>query len=206
VRPSLAVKVCAMTSALLVIAMASACRGGQRPVDPAAALPVPAPDAAEQPGTTAVSGPPTVPAGPGVATLTKVVDGDTIVVRLAGRTERVRLIGIDTPESVKPDSPVECFGPEASDRLRTLLPAGTAVELVRDAELRDTYGRLLAYVFRRPDGLFVNLSMAENGYAGTLSIAPNTTFAADFAAAVTQARRLRLGLWGACPSPDTLFS
>lgn len=150
-----------------------------------------------QPATSAVAGL--------TATVTKVVDGDTIDVRLGTARERVRLIGIDTPESVKPDSPVECFGPEASSQLTSLIPVGTEVELVRDAEIRDPYDRLLAYVFRRSDGLFVNLSMAGDGFAGALSIAPNTTFADDFRAAVAQARSHRLGLWGACPNPDSLF-
>lgn len=141
-----------------------------------------------------------------VATVTRVVDGDTIDVNLSGQRERIRLIGIDTPESVKPDSVVECYGVAASQHLSELLPAGTEVELVRDAELRDPYERLLAYVFRRSDGLFVNLTMAADGFANTLSIPPNVTFAEDMAAAVSQARGQGLGLWKACPDPDTLFS
>ncbi len=135
----------------------------------------------------------------------RVVDGDTVDVTLPGGRERVRLIGIDTPESVKPDSEVECYGVAASQHLADLLPEGTEVELVRDVELRDQYDRLLAYVFRRSDGLFVNLSMAAEGYANTLSIAPNVTFADDMSAAVAQARRSRLGLWQDCPDPDGLF-
>jgi micrococcal nuclease len=140
------------------------------------------------------------------AIVVRVVDGDTLEVRLGRTTERVRLIGIDTPESVKPDSPVECFGKEASARLEALLPSGTEVEVVRDAELRDPYGRLLAYLFRRPDGLFVNLTMVTDGYANQLTIPPNVTFADDFRAAAGQARRSGLGLWRACPDPDRLFS
>src|SRR6476469_2975663 len=80
----------------------------------------------------------------GRATVTRVVDGDTIVVRIGGRDENVRVLGIDTPETHKPDTPVECYGPEASNRLVALLPAGTVVRLVRDVESRDRYGRLLA--------------------------------------------------------------
>jgi micrococcal nuclease len=149
-------------------------------------------------GSTAATGP--------TATVVRVVDGDTLEVRLGGRGERVRLIGIDTPESVKPDSPVECFGKEASARLEALLPPGAEVEVVRDAELRDPYGRLLAYLFRRSDGLFVNLAMVTDGYANQLTIPPNVTFADDFRAAVGQARRDGVGLWRACPDPDRLFS
>ncbi|MCC6436318.1 MAG: thermonuclease family protein [Acidimicrobiales bacterium] len=135
----------------------------------------------------------------------KVVDGDTVDVQLGRRVERVRLIGIDTPESVKPDAPVECYGVEASHHLAELLPVGTEVELVRDTELRDRYGRLLAYVFRPSDGLFVNLAMAADGYANTLTFPPNVTFADDFVAAVATARQAGSGLWSACADPTSLF-
>jgi micrococcal nuclease len=97
---------------------------------------------------------------PSTARVVRVVDGDTIVVSLAGREERVRYIGVDTPETVKPGAPVECFGKKASARNKALLPPGTEVRLDRDAEERDRYGRLLAYVYRARDGLFVNASLA----------------------------------------------
>ena len=86
----------------------------------------------------------------------RVVDGDTIHVRVGGRDERVRYIGIDTPESVKPGTPVQCFA-EARQRVQQARwwPA-SAVRLVRDAEARDRYGRLLAYVYRARDDLFIN--------------------------------------------------
>ena len=73
-------------------------------------------------------------AGPDGATVERVVDGDTIVVHLGGRRERVRLIGIDTPESVKPNTPVQCFALEASGRTKALLPKGTPVRLVRTSK------------------------------------------------------------------------
>src|SRR5690348_2856653 len=95
----------------------------------------------------------------GKATVVRVVDGDTIVVHINGSDETVRILGIDTPETHKPDTPVECFGPQASDRMTALLPKGTTVRLVRDVEARDRYGRLLAYVYRDSDGLFVDLTM-----------------------------------------------
>ena len=79
--------------------------------------------------------------------------------------ERVRLIGIDTPETHVEDGPPECFGPEASAFTAGLLPAGTAVRLERDVVGRDDYGRLLAYVHRLDDGLFVNLAIVHQGYA-----------------------------------------
>ena len=81
-------------------------------------------------------------------TVVQVIDGDTVVARVDGRDEHVRLIGIDTPETVDPKRPVMCFGPEASAETHQLLPAGTPVRLVHDVEARDAYGRLLAYVYR----------------------------------------------------------
>jgi micrococcal nuclease len=134
----------------------------------------------------------------GVATVTDVVDGDTIDVLIAGRTERVRLIGIDTPETKKPDTPIECYGPEASANTTALLPDGTSVRIERDVVGRDDYGRLLGYVYRLDDGLFVNLQIIEQGYATPLSIPPNTTFATVFAAAAGEAERSDVGLWAAC--------
>ena len=130
--------------------------------------------------------------------MSTVVDGDTIVVRLAGRTEMVRMIGIDTPETVHPTQPVECFGPEASAFTKSLLPPGTKVSLVRDAEARDRYGRLLAYVTRVDDGLFVNRAIVDNGMAVPLSIEPNTAHQRDFAESTYRASAAQLGLWGAC--------
>jgi micrococcal nuclease len=142
---------------------------------------------------------PTSPAKPpGRATVEHVVDGDTIDVTIGGRRERVRLIGINTPETVDPRRPVECFGHEASEHTSTLLPAGTEVELVRDVEPRDAYGRLLAYVYRRPDGLFVNLDLAAQGYADLLTFPPNIAHVDEFRAAVASARRASRGLWSRC--------
>jgi micrococcal nuclease len=144
--------------------------------------------------TTASSG----AAGPGAATVDRVVDGDTIIVRLAARRERVRLIGIDTLESVKPNTPVQCFALEASHRTKSLLPAGTSVRLEGDVEARDQYGRLLAYVFRQHDGLFVNLSLAKDGYAVPYTFPPNVAHADEFVSAAAAARTANRGLWGRC--------
>ena len=92
----------------------------------------------------------------GTATVVAVSDGDTIDVDFGGEVEPVRLLGIDTPETHHPTRPVECYGAEASARTAELLPEGTEVHLVRDVEARDRYGRLLAYVYRAEDDLFVN--------------------------------------------------
>ncbi|CAN5686185.1 hypothetical protein BH10ACT1_BH10ACT1_01770 [soil metagenome] len=143
-------------------------------------------------------------AGPGVpATVTHVVDGDTVDLAFAGgAVERGRLLGIDTPETVKPNAPIDCFGPEASARTKVLLSEGTAVLVQRDAEARDRYGRLLVYVWRRSDGLFVNASLVTDGFARTLSIAPNTSHRADLAIASAAAAEAGRGLWGACAEGD----
>jgi micrococcal nuclease len=136
--------------------------------------------------------------GDGIATVTDVVDGDTIDVAIGGRDERVRLIGIDTPETKKPDSPIECFGPEASAFTSDLLPAGTEVRIERDIVGRDDYGRLLGYVHRTSDGLFVNLAIVAEGFAQPLTIEPNSTFAGAFARAAGEAERADRGMWADC--------
>jgi micrococcal nuclease len=132
------------------------------------------------------------------AVVERVVDGDTLIVTFDGDRERLRLIGIDTPESVKPDTPVECYGHEASARTADLLPPGTRLHVERDVEPRDDYGRLLGYVYRADDGLFVNDDLVRRGYARTLRIAPNVAHASLFAASADAARGEGLGLWGAC--------
>ena len=132
--------------------------------------------------------------------IVKVIDGDTLDVSMNGRTERVRLIGIDTPETKKPNSPVECFGPEATERTKELLPEDTPVLVQRDIEARDPYGRLLGYIYRTSDQLFVNQDLIVNGFARPLSIAPNTTFAREFATLAQSAQDSKTGLWGMCPS------
>jgi micrococcal nuclease len=134
------------------------------------------------------------------ATVEEVIDGDTVVARVQGRDEHVRLIGIDTPETVDANRPVMCFGPEASAETHRLLPDGTPVRLVRDVEARDVYGRLLAYVYRATDGTFVNLALAQGGFADVLPIAPNTSHGEELRAAVADAKRARRGLWAACRS------
>lgn len=138
-------------------------------------------------------------ASPGRATVVGVVDGDTVELRVDSHAETARLLGIDTPETVKPGAPVDCYGPEASARTKELLPTGTEVRITRDVEIRDRYGRLLVYLIRDRDGLFVNRALLADGYARTLSIAPNDAHRAELARAASEARAAGLGLWGACP-------
>lgn len=130
------------------------------------------------------------------ARVTRVVDGDTIVVRVDGRRERVRYIGIDTPESVKPGTPVQCFAKAASAENERLVE-GRSVRLEFDRERRDRYGRLLAYIVRS-DGLAVNAALLRGGFAETLVFPPNTRHAGQFAAIERQARARGAGLWSAC--------
>jgi micrococcal nuclease len=133
----------------------------------------------------------------GHAQVVRVVDGDTIRVRIGDRMERVRYIGIDTPESVKPGTPVQCFAKRAS-AANAALVAGRQVRLVADVEQRDRYGRLLAYVYREPDGAFVNARLVRDGFARTLTIPPNVAHAAELARLAAQARGAERGLWRAC--------
>jgi len=147
---------------------------------------------------------PDVPPGavvPPNAVVVRVIDGDTLHMQIGGATHTVRLIGIDTPETVDRRRPVGCYGPEASARAAELLPPGTAVQLQLDAEPRDHFGRLLVYAIRSGDGLFVNLDLARSGHAEALSIEPNTLHAASISTAVADARANARGLWGACRGP-----
>jgi micrococcal nuclease len=143
----------------------------------------------------------TVPASGVPVTVVRVVDGDTLDVQLpAGTRERLRLIGLDTPEVVDPRKPVQCFGREASARAKELLPAGTVVTLETDPTQgeRDRYGRLLAYV-SLPDGRnFAGVLIAE-GYAHEYTYRLPYAHQAAFREAQRQARESGLGLW----SPDT---
>jgi micrococcal nuclease len=134
----------------------------------------------------------------GPAVITRVVDGDTVVVDVGGRRETVRLVGIDAPESVHPTRPIECFGPEASSTLSSLLPVGTEVVLERDVEARDPYDRLLAYVLRASDSLNVNIELVSLGAAVPLVIPPNTAYRDQIADAAVAARREQRGLWAVC--------
>ena len=136
------------------------------------------------------------------ATVEGIVDGDTVDVRIDGRRERVRLLGIDTPESVARHVPQQCFGSEASQALAELLPIGSEVEIQRDIEARDRYGRLLLYLHRPQDGLFINLWLVESGFAEAVSYEPNVVHQLDFVAAQRRAETSGNGLWASCDGPD----
>ena len=139
-------------------------------------------------------------------TVHSVVDGDTMIVTFGSRREIVRLLGIDTPESVDPNRPVQCFGAEASSRLAELAPIGSPLRLERDAEARDRYGRLLAYLHVdtvRGDEVFVNEVLLAEGYAALSIYEPNVAHRQRLARAETRARTAQIGLWDVCGGPDT---
>jgi micrococcal nuclease len=136
------------------------------------------------------------------ARVVRVIDGDTIEVSIGGHDEDVRYIGVDTPETVKPDTPVQCYGPQASAENHRLVE-GRTVRLVFDRERRDVYGRLLAYVYTRARGGagksgFVNATLVRDGYARTLTIPPNTAHVSQLGRLQARAGRAGRGLWGIC--------
>jgi micrococcal nuclease len=135
---------------------------------------------------------------PSAGTVVRAVDGDTIMVSAEGKVWDIRLLGIDTPETVDPRKPVQCYGPEASHFTKQLV-TGRRVVLRYDRDHRDRYGRLLAYVYLAsgPDP-FVNARLVRLGYARTFPFAPNTEHAAEFAALERQAALAGRGLWSAC--------
>jgi micrococcal nuclease len=133
------------------------------------------------------------------ASVVRVVDGDTLIVRLAsGERARIRVIGIDTPEDVAPGRPVQCWSRRAAAFTKAALE-GRSVTLVPGREREDRYGRTLAYV-QRSDGLDLEVELLRRGLARTLTIAPNDDRATQYRALERAARRSGVGLWGACPN------
>ncbi len=140
------------------------------------------------------------PADPGV--VVRVVDGDTLVARIDGSRVRVRLLGVDAPESVTPDQPVECFGPQAGDAARRLLPEGARISLETDPTQgrEDRFGRRLAVVTVDGQGTSVNERLVAGGYARIFRADGRARLLTRLREAERAARREHLGLWGACPT------
>ena len=142
-----------------------------------------------------------------LATVVRVVDGDTIKVEIDGQKYTVRYIGVDTPETVAPNRPVEYMGPEASAKNKALVD-GRQVILVKDISETDKYGRLLRFVFT--DGIFVNRELVRLGYAQTITYPPDISCKDSFRAVEKQAREQEIGLWAPnekfvpcnCSGPD----
>jgi micrococcal nuclease len=141
---------------------------------------------------------PQVPSGAFLARIVRVVDGDTLLARVGGvaRPVRVRVIGVDTPETVKPDTPVACYGPEASAFTKRLLPRGAVVHVAHEpGGDTDRYGRQLWDVWL-PDGRFLESVLVAAGAARAYPYPPQTDHATLLAALEDQARAARRGLWG----------
>lgn len=189
--------------AALVSLVMAACAGAPVPATPqdaaptATATPVPTEEPARPPAGVPL---PTPPSGLVPAQVVRVVDGDTIHVQIAGREYTVRYIGIDTPETVAPGRPVECYGPEASRRNRELVQ-GRQVMLEKDVSETDRFGRLLRYVW--VDGQMVNALMVAEGYASAATFPPDVKYAELFVRLEAEARANNRGLWGACPAGDS---
>jgi micrococcal nuclease len=130
------------------------------------------------------------------ARVVEVIDGDTVVVSFVdGTRDTIRLLGVDTPETHHPSRPVECFGPEAEAFTRAAL-TGRTVRLERDVELRDRYGRRLAYLY--VGGVRFNDVLLRDGYARLLVIDPNHAHARTMVREEIAAERAGRGLWQAC--------
>jgi len=168
---------------LALAALVSALLGGCRSQPPPRLATSPA-ERASWPGA---------PADAVSARVERVVDGDTFIADVGGRAERIRVIGVDTPETVAPGRPVEYFGKQASTFAKREL-TGKTVRLGGDVEPRDRYGRLLAYVWL-PDGTFWNALLAAEGYAQLITIPPDVTYADLFRRLVAEARSAHRGLW-----------
>ena len=135
---------------------------------------------------------------PGLYTINHYVDGDTIAVNMNGSVETVRFIGVDTPETHKPNTPVQCYGPQAADHTKQAISRFGKVRLQADPQdtNRDRYGRLLRYVYL-PDGTLLDEQIIKQGYGFAYLSFPfskKTQFAADQQAA----QAAKLGLWAVC--------
>ena len=150
--------------------------------------------------STAPQSSPTIQGSPAIGssetvTVQRVVDGDTFIALDGTQRFRVRLIGIDTPETVKPGAPIGCFGPEASAYAHKTL-TGKQVRLVYDVDRYDRYRRVLAYVYL--GNTFFNLELVLRGYAVVDTVPPNVAHVDEFVKAQRAARASRAGLWLAC--------
>jgi micrococcal nuclease len=125
----------------------------------------------------------------------RVIDGDTVEVQMGGRRERVRYIGVDTPESVAPNQPVECFGREASARNKELVE-GKRVRLEKDVSDTDRFGRLLRYVWLGDEQ--INARLIAEGYANVATFPPDVRHQDLYRRLQNDARTAARGLWGAC--------
>lgn len=144
-----------------------------------------------------------VPEGAQRGIVERVVDGDTIWVRIdepgstmpVGATSQVRLLEIDTPETVHPSKPVQCWGPEASAFAKAEFPIGSSVQLVADKEDKDRFGRFLRYAWDH-EGEFYNERAAKLGHARSALYMPNDRYISLIRSAEAEAKAAQRGLWG----------
>jgi micrococcal nuclease len=165
------------------------------PIAAAAATAEPSPWATVKPGLS--------PTGPTeIATVVRIVDGDTIVVALNGKNLKLRYIGMDTPEDVDPNSPVEPMSREAA-AANAMLVQGKEVVLERDVSEIDRYGRLLRYVWLHDGSTWtmVNLELVRMGFASAATYPPDVKYVDLFTSTEEGARSSFVGLWGAAPTP-----
>ena len=147
----------------------------------------------DPPADTPVCRAPKPPCG-ATAMVVRVVDGDTVILRTAGRRERVRLIGVDAPETwLRHD----CYGEQATEALRHLTPPGSLVNTTPDVEHHDRFGRLLLYLWT-PQGTFVNETLIHDGFVRIMTVPPNTVHAPTLQEAEHEAQHTRAGLWHTC--------
>lgn len=133
-----------------------------------------------------------------VATVVRVIDGDTLEAKVAGRSTTIRLLNVDTPETKDPDQPPECLGQEATDFLSSQLPTGTKIDLKYDQERTDRYGRTLAAVYK--SGTLVNAEIARAGLGAAVLFEPNRKYYHEVAAAQRDAQDANVGLY----DPETV--
>lgn len=131
------------------------------------------------------------------ARIVRVIDGDTVEAIFRGTTIDIRLIGIDTPETVLPSEPIECYGPAAS-RFTAKRLDGRRVRLAFDVERIDRYGRTLAYIWL--GGKLFNERLVRDGFATVSTYPPNVKYVDRFLAAQRYARSHERGFWGGCPA------
>ena len=141
----------------------------------------------------------TAPSSQQIATVTKVIDGDTIQIDTG---QKIRYIGMDTPELHKPRTPVQCFAELAYEKNRDLV-LGKKIKLVKDVSETDRYGRLLRYIYLQDktataDGTFVNAYLVQEGYARVLTVPPDVANSDYFLKLQQQAQAQNKGLWSAC--------
>jgi len=180
-----------IVSILLVGLLALACAAPQEPLPstPAGVIPT------EQPMSDGVLRETAATPRLQAAVVTRIIDGDTIEVQMNGESFKVRYIGIDTPETVAPNRPVECFGPQATGRNGELV-SGRQVELEKDVSERDDFDRLLRYVY--VDGRMVNELLVAEGFAQVSTFPPDVKYVDRFLEAQRRASEKALGLWRAC--------